>query len=266
MRARILTAILLGALLVAVLLYGPPLAVRALFGVFVVAGAWEWSAFTGARRSTARLGYTLLVAALALAGRYWLGEGSAFRQLMEWAALWWLIQLLWILMAPRRVGPWAAGLAGLAALPPTWIALTHIAEAWPRGTQWVLFVLALGFAADTGAFFAGRAWGHTKLAPLVSPAKTWEGVAGGLLLAAAAALLGSHWFGVPAQRFVPLCLLGAAFSVIGDLAESMFKRASGLKDSGRIFPGHGGVLDRIDSALAATPVMCLGLLLLAVGA
>jgi len=86
-----------------------------------------------------------------------------------------------------------------------------------------------------------------------------------LLLASLAALLGGHWLGVPLARILPLCLVGAAFSVVGDLTESMFKRASGLKDSGRLFPGHGGVLDRIDSALAATPVMSLGLVLLGVG-
>ena len=151
------------------------------------------------------------------------------------------------------------------SLAPTWIALTHIAQTWQRGAQWVLFILVLAFAADTGAFFAGRRFGRHKLAPQVSPGKTWEGVAGGLLLAALAALLGGHWLGVPLARILPLCLVGAAFSVVGDLTESMFKRASGLKDSGRLFPGHGGVLDRIDSALAATPVMSLGLVLLGVG-
>jgi len=139
-------------------------------------------------------------------------------------------------------------------------------EFWPRGAQWALFVLALAFAADTGAYFAGRNFGRIKLAPRVSPGKTWEGVIGGTVLAAVAGALAAQWFGLPQRLFVPLCVAGAAFSVVGDLTESMFKRASGLKDSGRLFPGHGGVLDRVDSVLAATPVMCLGLIWLRVGA
>ena len=138
-------------------------------------------------------------------------------------------------------------------------------EFWPRGAQWVLFILTLTFAADTGAYFAGRAYGRVKLAPQVSPGKTWEGVVGGMVLATAVGYAGSRWFDLAPARFVPLCLAAAAFSVVGDLTESMFKRAAGLKDSGRLFPGHGGVLDRVDGVLAATPVMCLGLLWLGVG-
>jgi len=126
-------------------------------------------------------------------------------------------------------------------------------------------VLALAFAADIGAFFAGRSFGRVKLAPRVSPGKTWEGVFGGLLLALAVGWAASALSGVPALRLLPLALVGAGFSVVGDLTESLFKRASGLKDSGTLIPGHGGVLDRIDSTLAASPVLATGLLWLGVG-
>jgi len=264
-RARILTAVVLGTLLVSVLLYAPPFAVRGLFGLFVIAGAWEWAAFAGCTQRAARLAFVVLIALLAVAGRLLADRGLGYELLLRVAVCWWLIALLWLLLAPQRVNHVMAGLAAVVSLPPIWITLTHIAESWYRGSQWVLFVLVLAFAADTGAYFAGRAFGRTKLAPQVSPGKTWEGVFGGLVLAACAALAGARWFGVPVLALLPLCLVAAAFSVVGDLTESMLKRATGVKDSGRLFPGHGGVLDRIDSVLAAAPVMVLGLINLGVG-
>ena len=265
MRARILTAIVLGAVLVGVLLYAPPVAVRGLFGLFVVGGAWEWAAFAGCTQRGARLAFVLVIALAAIGGRLLADGGMGYELILRVAACWWLLALLWLLLAPQRVNHLLAGLAALVSLPPIWIALTHIAEHWPRGGQWVLFILILAFAADTGAFFAGRAFGRTKLAPLVSPGKTWEGVLGGLVLASLAAWAGARWFGQSLPSMLLLCLLAAAFSVVGDLTESMLKRATGVKDSGRVFPGHGGMLDRIDSALAATPFMVLGLMHLGVG-
>jgi phosphatidate cytidylyltransferase len=266
MRARILTAAVLAVVLVAVLLYGSALAACALFAAFIALGAWEWSAFLGSGSRAARLAYAVLVLALALLIVPQLDEPRAFASLMKFAVAWWSVALLWLVIAPQRTPAWAAALAGICALVPSCAALMHMVRAWPQGASWVLFVLALAFAADTGAYFVGHAFGRVKLAPRVSPRKTWEGVLGGMALAAVAGYVGSHWFGLPARVLVPLCLLGAAYSVVGDLTESMFKRAVGLKDSGHLFPGHGGVLDRVDGVLAATPVLCMGLLWLGVGA
>ena len=265
MRTRIFTAMGLAAVLVGVLLFGSAWAARALFGLFIAAGAWEWSAFLGAPTQVRRMAYMLLVVALASAARLWLDERREFSGLMQIGVYWWTLALMWLLIAPQRTAPWAAAVAGVFALVPTWVALSRIIELWPLGAHWVLFILSLSFAADTGAYFVGQAYGRVKLAPRVSPHKTWEGVLGGMALAAVVGFAGSRWFGLAASVFVPLCLLGAAFSVVGDLTESMFKRAAGLKDSGRLFPGHGGVLDRVDGVLAATPVMCVGLLWLGVG-
>jgi phosphatidate cytidylyltransferase len=184
---------------------------------------------------------------------------------MELALCWWMIALAWIIWAPERGGRMAAALAGVLALVPTWIALVRIDVQWNNGAQWALFILALAFAADTGAFFAGRHFGRLHLAPRVSPNKTWEGVIGGMLLALAGAAIGAGWFGLPVFKFMSLCLLAAGLSVVGDLNESLLKRHVHLKDSGRLFPGHGGMLDRIDSVTAATPVMALGLMWLGVG-
>jgi phosphatidate cytidylyltransferase len=259
MRARILTAVALAAVLIGVLLYGSPWAARALFGLFIAGGAWEWSAFLGASLRARRAAYMLVVASLAIAAELLLPGAREFSGLMLFGICWWTLALLWLLSAPHWTPGWAAALAGASALVPTYCALIRIINLWPHGAEWVLFILTLAFAADTGAFFVGRACGRVRLAPRVSPQKTWEGVLGGMGFAAIVGYAGSRWSGLATGTFVTLCLLGAAFSVVGDLTESMFKRGAGLKDSGRLFPGHGGILDRIDGVLAATPVMYIGL-------
>jgi len=133
---------------------------------------------------------------------------------------------------------------------------------WAQGAEWTLFLLFLVWAADTGAFIAGKALGRHKLAPRVSPGKTWEGAAGGLVLGGLFAWLAAGWFVQPVVSFVAVSLVVVIFSIIGDLTESMLKRYAGLKDSGQLIPGHGGIMDRMDSITAAAPVLMLGLGLL----
>jgi phosphatidate cytidylyltransferase len=265
MRSRVLTALVLAALLVVAVLGLPARVTVAILGLILLVGAWEWSAFLAVGAPT-RAVYVLLLAVLALAGADWALEPRHFAWAMGGATLWWGLALAWIVAAPQRAGASAAALAGALALLPTWIGLVHVDVLWRQGAQWTLFILALSFGADTGAFFIGRRFGRVRLAPRVSPNKTWEGVMGGMLLALAVAVFGAAWFQVPAAPFLSLCLAAAGCSVIGDLTESLLKRHVHLKDSGRLFPGHGGVLDRIDSATAATPVMILGLIWLGVGA
>jgi phosphatidate cytidylyltransferase len=130
------------------------------------------------------------------------------------------------------------------------------------GAGYVLFLLIMIAAADTGAYFSGRLWGRHKLAPQISPGKTWEGVLGAIAATLVIALSGALWFQVEPlywMMFVGICLLTVLFSIIGDLFESMIKRQKGVKDSGNLLPGHGGVLDRIDSLTAAAPLFLLGL-------
>jgi len=264
LRARVLTALALALLLVGAILYTPPNVTAALLGLILLIGAWEWSAFLAVTLLW-RMLYVLTLMLLALAGLHFTRGLEHLVWTMVAASLWWVLAALWIMFAPLRVPRVAAALAGALALLPTWFALVRIDEHWSRGAQWTLFILALSVAADTGAFFAGRQFGRRHLAPRVSPNKTWEGVMGGMVMALAMAVGGAFWFRLPALRFVPLCLAAAALSVIGDLTESLFKRHVHLKDSGRLFPGHGGVLDRIDSVTAATPLMTLGLIWLGVG-
>ena len=145
------------------------------------------------------------------------------------------------------------------ALVPAWLSLMRLRLDQPNGAQWMLFVLILVWVADIGAYFFGGRYGRLHLAPAVSPGKTWEGVLGGVILATVIAVCGSLWFRIPPVLFVPLCLAGVAFSIVGDLTESLLKRFAGIKDSGSVFPGHGGVMDRINSVTGAAPVLLFGL-------
>lgn len=264
LRKRVRTAVVLGAVLLAIVLWLPAGATVGVITVLALAGAWEWSAFLLLGRPALRAAYVLLVAALLL-GAWRISATSEGRELLLSAAvLWWLCALLWIAFAPRRVSPWSAAVAGVLALVPAWLALVRLRLALPYGAQWVLFALLLVWVADIGAFFCGRRFGRIPLAPAVSPGKTWEGVLGGIAVSAVVAIAGSLWFQVPLAEFLPLCLTAVGFSIIGDLTESLLKRFAGVKDSGSVFPGHGGVMDRIDSLTAAAPVLLLGLTLLGV--
>jgi phosphatidate cytidylyltransferase len=264
LKTRILTAAVLIGLLLVVILWLPPVATKIAMTAVVLAGAWEWSAFLRLQRISARLLYVFAVAAsLAVLWHLRLADPACVPVLVA-ALVWWVVALLWVVFAPRRVAAWSAALAGLLALAPAWVALVRLRIDVPHGDQWLLFALCLVWAADVGAYFAGRTFGRVRLAPQVSPGKTWEGVLGGLALAALVALWGSWWFAVPVLQLVPLCLGVVAFSIVGDLTESLLKRFSGLKDSGSLFPGHGGVMDRIDSLTSALPVLLLGLVVLRV--
>jgi len=264
LRARVLTAVVLAATLLLILLWLPSWATVAVLTALLLAGAWEWSAFLRLPHRTWRLGYVLLIVALLWAA--WQVSASAAGR--DWvlglAVTWWLVALGWIMFAPRRVSAWSAGLAGILALVPSWLALVRLRLVFPHGAQWVLFVMVLVWVADIGAFFCGRRFGRVLLAPNVSPGKTWEGALGGTTVSALVAIAGSAWFHVPLVTFLPLCLAAVGFSIVGDLTESLLKRFAGVKDSGSVFPGHGGVMDRIDSLTGAAPVLLLGLSLLGV--
>lgn len=266
LRKRISTALVLAAILISIVLFLPPVATLVLLTVLVLAGAWEWSAFL---RAPGRLARALYVAFLALMmPLIWhVTETPQGREIVLAIAIgWWIAALGWIVLAPQRVASWSAALAGMLALVPAWLALVRLRFDLVRGAEWMLFALLLVFAADIGAFFAGRTFGRTRLAPSVSPGKTWEGVLGGAAAGALVAIAGSRWFGVPLRAFLPLCLAAVAFSIIGDLTESLLKRFAGVKDSGTLFPGHGGVMDRIDSVTGAAPVLLFGLTVLGVAA
>lgn len=273
LRLRVITALALAAALALALFLLPPAGLALLFGAVVVAALWEWSNLADLRAPVYRIGYCL-----AGAGALWalqactglLGEApraAPLRGLFALAALWWAVALLLVSRFPGGVPLWRHTptrlLMGLLVLLPAWLALVYL-RVQGAGELLILFLIALVAAADIGAYFSGRAFGRRKLAPRVSPGKSWEGFWGGLASALLLALLvwlplGAGWLPLPALLAIAAATVLA--SVLGDLLESMFKRQRGIKDSGTLLPGHGGVLDRLDSLSAAAPVFALGLLL-----
>ena len=259
LKTRIATAVVLALIVLTVLFVLPPIAGVATVAVLLLGGAWEWARFAGLTRTPARLGYVL---ATALAGALaWVSSGdwAGWQWLMAAAALWWLVAFAWLALAPGRVTRTLAAFAGLCTLIPAWVGLGRLLLVPGHGAAYAFYVMLVVWAADIGAYFAGRRFGRLKLAPAVSPNKTWEGLGGGLAGGLIVAALGARWFGF---RPLPFIALGATLvlaSVVGDLTESMFKRNAGLKDSGSLLPGHGGVLDRIDSITSSVPFFVLGL-------
>lgn len=256
---RVVTAAVLICILLTVFFWLPPIVAIPVLGLFVVIAAWEWSAFVPFRARPARILYCAMLAGL-MSLCIWLFPARLPLAGLLWVAmLWWGFAFTLVLRFPLPLGRAFGILAGIFVIVPAWAALFTLLAVPEIGTQYVLFVLLIIWAADIGAYFTGRALGRTRLAPEVSPGKTWEGVIGGLVAALCVALAGAEWFGW-ARAFVLPAALGVAFiSVLGDLTVSMFKRNAGLKDSGNLFPGHGGVLDRIDSLTAAMPLFALQL-------
>lgn len=262
LKQRIITAAILLPIVVWCIFFAAgPQSFAAFAAAVVVVGAWEWTALMGWQGRPARAGYTFLVLLLLLASL--LPAAQPLRApLYMLATGFWLVALRLVQGYPDNTRLWARSwlLApmGLILLVPAWLGLTtlHAASAF-----WLMYLFCLVWGADTGAYFAGRAFGKRKLAPRVSPAKTLEGLAGGLLLTMAVALAVAVYrdmTGIRFLAFLGLSLLTVLASVLGDLFESMTKRHAGIKDSGTIFPGHGGALDRIDSLTAAAPVFALG--------
>ena len=264
LKQRIVTAVLLVLALLAVILWVPARGALAIFAVVVLVGAWEWSSLARFPDAALRWFYVAVVAlAMVVVWRYSQGE-QQLQALLLATLLWWVVAFLWIALAPTAHNRTTVAGSGLLVLVPAWVAIAHLylepgAGTSLPGPQLVLFLLLLVWAADTGAFFVGRRFGRIKLAPRVSPRKTWEGVLGGLAAAVVVATIGANWFHLRRVAFLSLCLAVVLISIVGDLTESMFKRYAGVKDSGSIFPGHGGVLDRIDSITAAAPTFLLGL-------
>ena len=254
---RIITAVILGGAITAGVLFLPIWVAAAMFGVLWAAGAWEWTKL--AQLPPVRgVAYVVVLCASMLLALLMVSPDVATVG-MAGAALFWAAALVAIVSYPRPFSPTAVAVSGFLVLVPSWLILIYLQAAEPRGRALAMTVLVIVWAADVGAYFVGRTFGRRKLAPAVSPGKTWEGVTGGAVLAAAAGWGAAEVLELPGGMFAVLGAATALVSVVGDLTVSMFKRNVGLKDSGTLLPGHGGVMDRIDSLTAAVPVFALGL-------
>jgi phosphatidate cytidylyltransferase len=254
---------LLGLTLLAALFLLPPHWTICGFGIVFAIGAWEWTGFGGIHAMALRIAYTLLVVMLLYVASTLPARSPQSEWVLRTGCIWWGVAFLWLCLAPARQRPVVTLACGITVLVPAFLALAALLEVragFATGPQLVLWLLILVTGSDIGAFFAGRRFGRLKLAPRVSPAKTWEGATGGLAMVLALAWIGALSFGLPILATVAFGAAVGINSIIGDLTESMFKRAAGLKDSGNLLPGHGGMLDRIDSVTAAAPLYALGLL------
>ncbi|KEA64372.1 Phosphatidate cytidylyltransferase [Marinobacterium lacunae] len=261
-KQRLLTALVLGVLVLAGV-FLLPLQGFALgcWGVMFLA-ALEW-ANLASLKGAVKTGYALFSAAV-IAVLYFFLPPQLSPWLLVGAALFWLWGCYLIVRYPARTGFSTRAsklLIGMAVVVPTWLALVDL-KSLPEGNLALLMLLLLVWGADTGAYCAGKLFGRRKLIPGVSPGKTVEGLFGGVVTCLFIGLVAGLWRELPVPALVyvmALSLVTCLAAVFGDLFESMFKRERGIKDSGRLLPGHGGVLDRIDSLTAAAPIFMLGL-------
>jgi phosphatidate cytidylyltransferase len=269
LKQRVITALLITPLAIAMILLLP----STIFG-FVIAGlcllaSWEWTRMAGMRSRPLR---AVLVSVCAVA--LWLlwiyADAMSGWIVIVAGCVWWFFAFAWLKhfsfgAAPTRENTAIKLFAGVLAILPAWTAMMQLHRGQVSPHTWALYALMLVWAADSFAYLAGRQWGKVKLAPNISPGKTIVGVYGALVGSSVIALLGGWLLGVRGASLiglVVLALIAVLFSVVGDLFESLIKRHCNVKDSGALFPGHGGAFDRLDGVFAALPFFALGKFLL----
>lgn len=266
LKLRILTIAVLAPLAVAAILWLPNDWFAWLMVLGIAVGAYEWGRLS---RLPGALSLAILVIALLLLNHF-----QRELRLQSWiywlAAAWWAVAFYRVTEYQRGIVRGDANkylklVTGAVVLLPPWFAIVGLHGVQAVGPRLALYTFFIFWAADIGAYIAGRLFGRKKLAPNVSPGKTLEGVYGAGVAVVLLAIGGGLYFGfngVDLAAFVLISMLAAAASIVGDLYESLMKRVAGVKDSGRILPGHGGMLDRIDSLTAGAPVFALGYRLL----
>ena len=274
LRQRVITALIIVGAFVAVLVLAPFPVQALLFALIAFAGAWEWSALAGCQSVLARAAYAVVVPVLSLGLWVLVTAGNielaaAVQPWLAGAAMLWSATLLALKSYPAGEGLWGQGgirgVMGGVMLTMTWVAVAFCLTL-TNGPLMVFLMMLTVATADIGAYFAGKQLGRHALALAISPSKTWEGFWGGMVCVAALVFI--VWRNLPPSylhldlgSLLALGLLTAGASVVGDLTVSALKREVGLKDSGSLLPGHGGLLDRLDSICGAAPIFALGLLL-----
>lgn len=263
LKQRIITAIVLGTIIVWAIFELPNHLLALVFAVITILGAWEWASLTGASHKSWKIIYVVFTSALILV-TWELAGPHHVRTILLVAGLWWasVVILLALYDTNWLQSRWlqlVLKFSGFIVLVPAWLALTSLHSLDPR---MLMYLLTLIWVADIAAYFVGKRFGKNKLAPNLSPGKSREGLWGALVASMTLSIIGVYLFELDKKVWIYfgcLCLLTALISVVGDLYESLLKRKAGVKDSGKILPGHGGVLDRIDSLTAAAPGFVLGL-------
>jgi phosphatidate cytidylyltransferase len=233
----------------------------------IAMGAWEWAGLVQIQSLGGRLFYVIAVLLL-----LWVSCFLPLTWVLMIGVVWWgicaILLMRWAQKIPGNPSllgmPIPGLIAGILVLIPAWRAIVGLHSLPMVGPEMVLFLFILVWLADSAAYLVGRRFGHTRLAPALSPGKTWEGVYGAFAAGSLFVCIGAEVFAFSGRAwwgFIGLGLLTLLFSVVGDLLESLFKRMGAVKDSGRLLPGHGGVLDRVDSLTAAAPVFVLGSIL-----
>lgn len=272
LKQRIITGLILAPIAIGGIFFLPPFEFSLFIGFVIAIGGWEWANLAGFSKQVERVLFAAVITLLLYLSTY-LNAATV----LSVSALGWIGALYLITQYPNKKNVWEARfrrlLMGVFVLVPAWTGLVAIREAetlvYAEQTldvrYLILYIMFIVWGADVGAYFSGKAWGNKKLAPNVSPGKSWAGVYGGLATTALFAIIASVSLGMTLSDMVLLIvitLVTGVFSVVGDLLESMLKRHRGIKDSSQLLPGHGGVLDRIDSLTAAVPVLTFLLIII----
>ena len=268
LKYRLITAAILIPLVLLAIFKLPEIGFVIFMGIIVMLGAWEWTRIAGIDKGILKflfLSVLLLLEVLFALNLAVLDEFIHFSLYV--AIIWWImaIVVLWLYSSGKDIlcgQVFLKAVIGIVILFPSYVALVDIRITETLGSQYILFLLLLIWFADSAAYFSGRQWGQHKLLPKVSPGKTWEGVAGALLATLFLGFAGAQYFELPVWNFVLLSVVVTSVSIVGDLTESLFKRQAKIKDSGTLLPGHGGILDRVDSLTSATPFYLAGMLLI----
>jgi phosphatidate cytidylyltransferase len=268
---RVATAVVLLPLVLLALFKLPAEGIAVLIGGAVMVASWEMSALIGFNAKWQRWSFNILILTSGIAGSLWQMQGHSIVPILAIAFIWWIYAVIHVASEKGDYGGIFAtitgrSIAGILVMVPTWLAFLNLYIVDGKQPLLLLNVLVLVWVADSFAYFTGRAWGRHKLAPAVSPGKSVEGVVGGMIGVLLVAILASHYLwgftGYMLVMWIIVSLVTGVLSVVGDLTESIFKRRVGVKDSGHLLPGHGGMYDRIDALTSAIPVFALGWILM----
>jgi phosphatidate cytidylyltransferase len=269
-KQRVITALLITPLAIAMILLLPSSIFAVIICALCLLAAWEWTRMSG-MRSRPQRAVLVGLSVLAMAALWYYADSTAGWITIVVGCAWWFVTLAWLRnfsfgAAPTRENITLKLIAGALTILPAWTAMMQLHRSQPTPPHtWALYALVVIWAADSFAYLVGRRWGKVKLAPNISPGKTIAGVYGALCGSALVALIGG-WLldvrGASLAGLLVLALITVVFSIVGDLFESLIKRHGNVKDSGTLFPGHGGVADRLDGVFAALPFFAVGKFLL----